>query len=266
MLSAKEVWERIKGSVGISEEEFYSRVTRLSERAGITESAAALLVAKRLGVDISDILRPPIVGRVLEVGPVRESRGGAAYRLFTLVNRDELRLCVAFGHDHVRKLDGLEDRVVRITRYIVVRTGAGEITRVTESSTLEEAEESLLPPIYELEPARAPTLAQLKETRGQRIASAVVIEQQTAQIWTCPLCSKEVVPSEGEWVCSVHGPVEPEVKNLNRFQLADRTGIYQALYMGEIENVEGNRVVFKGAFRGDELYISKIYLVEPVEG
>ncbi len=265
MMNAKEIWERIKDYVNISEEEFFERVRKTSERADITERAAALLVAKRLGFDISDILRPPILGRVLEIGPVRESRGKVAYRIFTLVNREELRVCVAFGHEHVKRLEELEDKVVKVSKYILARTEIGELTRVTESSIIEEANDALLPPIYELPPARVATIAQLKDVRGYRIVTGVVIEQQTTQIWACPLCGKEVIPSDSEWVCSIHGPVEPEARNMHRLQLADRTGMYQAVYSGDLGLVEGSKLVVKAMFRGEELYISKVYKIEEVE-
>ena len=267
MIDPQEVWDRIKNQVSLSREEFFRRVKEVTEKADITESAAALMVAKRLGVDIADILRPPVIGRILEIGPLRQSRGGTAYRTFYLVNEKELRFCVAFGMEHVKRVEKLEDRVVRIRRYVVARTNTGEITRVTESSVLEEMPDDTLPPIYELMPARVGTLGELKSVRGLRVAEAVVIEQNTAQVWVCPVCGREVEPVEDrdEWVCPVHGPVDPEIKNYNRFQLADRSGIYQGFYMGDLGEIEDKRIVFKGGFRGDEILIWKIYKIGEVE-
>ncbi len=267
MLEPEEVWKRIKSQVNISEEDFFQKVSEMAKKANVTESAAALMVAKRLKIDIADILRPPIVGRILEIGPLRQSKGGAAYRTFYLVNEEDLRFCVAFGMDHVKKIEKLEDKVVKIKRYVIAHTNTGEITRVTESSILEEAPDDILPPIYELKPAFVNTLAELKEIRGFRIVEAVVIEQHTAQLWVCPVCGREVEPlqDQEEWLCPIHGPVEPEVKNYNRVQLADTGGIYQGFYMGNLGDIEDHRITFKGSFRGDEILISKIYKAVKIE-
>ena len=265
MVSVDQVWQAIKDRVDMTEEEFRSRVAELADKLGLTKEGAALLLAKRLGVDVSDILRPPIIGRVLEVRGVRETRGGIEYRAFSLVNEKEYRMCVAFGHEHVAKLEDLEDRAVKISKYVTITTPSGQLTRVTESSTLEQLSDDVLPPIYELQPARAPTLAKLKEARGLRIAEATVIEQQTTQIWTCPLCGREVLPADDEWSCPIHGPVEPEVRSLHRLQLADRSGIHQAQYMGQTGNLEGKKILFKAGTRGEEIYIAKIYKTQEVE-
>jgi len=264
-MSAKEVWDIIKDQVSITEEEFYKMIDNLLQRTRLNEKAAAILVAKKLGVDPTDILTPPLIGRILEIGPEKETRSGVAYRIFSLVNQNEARMCVAFGREHVNRLESLEDKVVKIRRYVLARTTTGEITRITETTIMEELDDSTLPPIYELPPARVVTLAQLKEIRGQRIASAIVIMQQTSQISLCPVCGREVIPSDSEWICNIHGNVEPEIRRVHRLQLADDTGIYQATVLGEIGNIEDKDITFKGMFRGDELYIQKIYKVEEVK-
>lgn len=262
-MSIRDIWENIKDQVTISEEEFFEMVHKTMERAKVDEKAAALLVAKRLGVEAVDLVFPPIIGRILEVGPVRQTRSGAAYRLFSLVNKEELRLCVAFGEEHVNRIGELEDRVVRISRYVMAKTTMGELTRLTEASKLEELNDTTLPPVYELPPAKAPTLRKLKENRV-RIAEATVVMDQRIEQSTCPICGRVVNLSEEEWVCDVHGPVEPELKTVHRLQVADLTGLYPAVYYGEESSLEDKRLVFKGGFRGDELYIYKVYKIEDI--
>jgi len=264
MSSLEEIWEIVKDRIGISREEFFEEVSRLSERADINERAAALLVARRRGINPMDILYPPILGRILEAGPVRETRGGIEYRIFTLVNERELRLCVAFGREHVKRVGELEDRVVSVSRYVVARTRMGELTRITENSVITELSDDLLPPIHLLPPARVPTLKQLKEVKAMRVASAMVIIDEITQVSVCPLCGRSVDLVGDEWMCETHGPVEPDTKNIHRVQLADRTGIYMGVYLGPTRDIEGKRVTFKGMFRGEELFVSKIYDIEEV--
>ncbi|HDI31926.1 MAG TPA: hypothetical protein ENF80_03815 [Thermofilum sp.] len=262
-MSIREIWESIKDQVNIGEEEFFEMVHKIMEKAKVDERAAALLVAKRLGIEAVDLVFPPIIGRVLEIGPIRQTRSGAAYRLFSLVNKEELRLCVAFGEEHVNRIGELEDKVVRISRYVVARTTMGELTRLTEASRLEELDDTMLPPIYDLPPAKAPTLRKLKEDRV-RIAEATVVMDQRIEQSTCPVCGRVVNLSEDEWVCDVHGPIEPELRTVHRLQVADLTGLYSAVYYGEESNLEDKRLVFKGGFRGDELYIYKVYKIEEI--
>jgi len=262
-MSIKSIWENIKDQVSISEEEFLEMIRKTMEKVNVDEKAAALIVAKKLGIEAVDLIFPPIVGRVLEVGPIRQTRSGAAYRLFSLVNKNELRLCVAFGENHTKRIGELEDKVIKISRYVVARTTMGELTRLTEASKLEELEDSSLPPIYELPPAKAPTLKKLKEGRV-RIAEATVVMDQTIEQSVCPICGRIVSLTEEEWICDVHGPVDPELRTVHRLQVADLTGLYPAVYYGEESGLEDKKLVFKGGFRGDELHIYKIYKMEEV--
>jgi len=264
-MSARKVWNIIKDRVNISEEEFYRMVRETLEKVPIiNEEAAAIMVAERLGISAEEILFPPIIGRILEIGPIRKTRSGAPYRVFTLVNEKELRTCVAFGEEHVSKLEELMERVVKISRYILVRTPLGPLTRVTEASQLEPLEDDVLPPVYKLEPAKCRSLEELKGIRGQRVVRGLVIIDQTTEIAVCPYCGSVVTLSEEGWSCSVHGTVEPEIRKVHRFQISDRSGMYPATYYGDVKDAKGKIITFKGMFIGEEIHISKIYHIADI--
>jgi len=264
-MSARKVWNIIKDRVSISEEEFYNMVREILDKVLIVnEEAAAIMAAEKLGISAEDILFPPIVGRILEIGPVKKTRSGAPYRMFALVNEKEFRTCVAFGEEHVSKLEELEERVVKISHYVLAKTVMGPLTRVTESSELEVLSDDVLPPIYELEPAICRSLEELKGIRGQRIARGLVLVDQVTEMTVCPYCGSAVTLSEEGWNCPIHGIVEPETRKVHRFQISDKSGIYSATYYGDVKDAKGKVITFKGAFIGEEIHISKIYLVSGV--
>jgi len=131
----------------------------------LTDKAIAVIVANELGADVSDVFTPPIIGRVLELGPIK-SRGGIPYRTFTLVNENERFFCVAFGEEHVNTLEIEENYPIRIRKYVKAIVRGAEIIRVTENSKLETLPEDALPPVFKLAPAVAPTLAAAQKSRG----------------------------------------------------------------------------------------------------
>ena len=264
-----EVWESIKDRVPVTFEKFMEIFEELKGKYGemLSDKALAIMAAKRLGVSVSTIFSPPIIGRVLEVGPVRTK--GTIYRLFTVVDEVKRYFCVAFGPEHIQKLEMLEDKVVRITNYVVARMGDRVLYRVTEASALEELPDGFMAETYELPPARVPSLEFLKKQRGQRVFTAVVLHQEYTENLVCPECKRPLtLTEEDEWYCQTHGVVEePERRRIYRYQLADKSGVYQGVYFGTPpeENLEDYVITAKGYFRGEDLYITKIYKFEKLE-
>lgn len=131
----------------------------------MTDKALTIIVAKELGADVCDVFTPPIIGRILDLGPIK-SRGGVPYRTFTLVKETQRFFCIAFGEKHVNFLEDKEYVPVKIKKYVKATVRGSKIVRVTENSRLEVLLEGSLSPVYELAPVIVPTLAAPQKSKG----------------------------------------------------------------------------------------------------
>jgi len=264
-MCAEEVWSYIKDRVSISKEEFFKMVSDVREKARfINEKGAAIIAAEKLGIMADEILFPPIIGRVLEIGPVKRTRSGVPYRMFWIVNLDGIKICVAFGKQHTEYIEDLEDKLIKISKYVVAKTTFGPLTRVTEISKIEVLDDNLYNPIVDIDKAYVNNIAELKKSRISMLCRAVVIFDQITELSVCPICGSVVSPSNGDWICSTHDKVEPELRKVHRLQVSDESGIYSATFYGEVEELKNRLIIFKGTFRGEELYILKIYSVQKI--
>jgi len=268
----EDIWDIVKKSVQISRQEFDELVEKIYSKARnfLTKRAAAMIVARNLGVDTSQIAYTPIVGRLLEVGPVKKSKsasGETPYVLFTVVNEEERIPCVAFGEHHVSLLRQSEDKVLMIRKYTKAKLRKYTLVKVTENSIIEILDDSKLPPITDLKPAWADSLKFMKENRGAWLVKVLVIDESTTEYFACPICGKSMELQDSEWVCPEHGDVEPEVEKVWRYVVSDRSGTFPAVYFKDPPepSLLDRLVVLKGYFRDDELYISKIYWVSEKE-
>lgn len=264
----EDVWNLVASSnVGVSREEFEELVKKVYERSkeNITMRAAAIFVARQLGVDTSILTYPPIRGRVLEVGPVKySSQGGRTpYVLFSLVNESNRYLCVAFGDAHINFLREREDRAIEIRGYTRVKLTKYSMIKVTERSEMYDISESSLPPIQELKPAWGENLKALEGNPGSFLLDAIVIDENILEYFTCPECGRSVDLVDSDWVCPIHGSVEPNVKQMRRLLISDESGVYPAVYFGEIDkgSILYKKIIFKGFMREGEVQINKIYFV-----
>ena len=265
----EDVWELISSSnAGVSREEFEDLVKRVYERSQgkITKRAAAIFVARQLGVDTSILMYPPIRGRVLEVSPVKYSSsqsGGSPYVLFTLVNETNRFLCVAFGDRHIEFLRSREEKVVELRGYTRVKLRKYSMIKATERSELIELSDDSLPPLIELKPAWGENLKSLEGILGSYILDAVVVDEQVSEFFTCPECGRSVDLVDSDWVCPIHGVIDPQVKQVRRLLISDESGEYPAVYFGELEwsSILYKGIIFKGFMREGEIQINKIYKV-----
>ncbi len=267
-----DIWDLVRSSVSISREEFDRMVEEIysKARAYLTKRAAALIVARNLGVDTSQVAYPPIIGRLIEVGPVRTSkspRGETPYVLFSIVNETDRISCVAFGKHHIDLLKNADDKVLMLKKYTKAKLRKYTLVKVTEDSIIEILDDDKLPPITDLEPAWAESLSDLKEKRGTYLVKLLIIDESTTEYFACPICGKGLELFESDWICPEHGEVEPEVKKIWRYVVSDRTGTYPAVYFGEVSksSLMNRLVILKGYFRNDELQIQKIYWVSEEE-
>jgi len=268
----EDIWEIVKGSISITREEFDQLVNDVFNKAKsyLTKRAAALIVARNLGVDTTQAALPPIIGRLIEVGPVkfsRSPRGETPYVLFSLVTDDERIPCVAFGEHHVELLKKSDDKVIMIRKYTKAKLRKYTLVKATEESIIEVLEDKKMPPITDLKPAWAASLSFMKENRGTYIVRVLVIDESTTEYFACPECGRGLDLVESEWICSEHGTVEPEVRKIWRYIISDKTGTYPAVYFGDPPepSLLDRLIVLKGYFRDEELQIQKIYWVSSEE-
>lgn len=259
----EEVWLRLKDRVDYDRADFLLRVEGLARELNIIQEAAAYIVARELGINVSEFFVPVKRGRILDVGPVKVPRGSGEevpYCLFTLVNEEERVLGCAFG-DRVDDIKGSEERAVEIARYTMARSTRQRMLRVTEGSEVRPLGEDAVPPVWELGAARAASLKDISESGWTWIVEAVVVDEEVTEYNACPFCGRGVELGDGGWVCGDHGPVDVQVRRVHHLHIADSSGVYPAVYFGEPpgEGLFKKRMVVKGYFREGELQISKFY-------
>ena len=271
--SYDDIYELVKSNVELSRDEFEELVDRvyMLNEGKISRRAAAILVAKKFGVDTTDIMYPPIIGRLIEVGPVRKAKspsGITPFVLFAIVNENQRVQGVAFGEHHVNLLRANEDKPLLIRGYTKARLERYSGIKITERSIIKILDESTVPPLISLAPAWLPSLKSLKETKGAWLVRAVVIDQATTEYTACPLCGKAVDMVDDKWICSEHGEIDmPKSEKIWRFMLSDGSGVFVAVYFRELpyETIVNREIVLKGYFKDDELYIMRIYKVSAEE-
>lgn len=262
-----DVYNIVRYRINITREEFDAMVKDVYEKnAGrISFRGAAIIVARKLGVDPVELLYPPIVGRLIEVGPVRyaKSKGGETpFVLFAVVDLKQRIQGVAFGEHHVNLLRASEDKVVSIRGYMKVKLERYSGIKVTEKSIVEVLEDEEFPPLIKLRPAWAPNLKFLATTKGAWIAKAVVLEKIAVEYQACPICGRAVEMIDDSWVCPEHGVIsEPQVERIWRLMLSDNTGVYVGVYFRDLpgEELLYREIIFKGYYREEEIYIMRIY-------
>ena len=266
MSEYNDIWKAVSEQTGISRDDFEEKIKQTIEMMDglILPRAAAIIVARDLGVDLSQILTPAIVGRVIEVGPVRKSTGGreeTKFCIFVVVNEKERIRCVAFGDKNVDIVRDADDKVIKITNYIIATVKNQDLVRVTENSKIEILPDDTLPKILDLPKAWASDLKSALEMRGTYIIKVGVIDEEITEYFACPICKKRLDFIESNWVCPEHGNVEPETRKIHHYQIADKSGIYPAVYFGEspYDSLYKRIVIMKGYFKGEEFQISKIY-------
>ena len=268
MSGYEDVWETVYKKFGLSKEEFEKKVKETIEQFGnfITPRAAAFIVAKDLGVSAEQVLNPPIIGRLLEVGPIKKSttsRGENPYVLFIVVTETERLWSAAFGEENVKILKESDDKVLKISNYGKAVVRGRELIRVTEKSKIDVLEDNVLPPTIELRPAWADSLKSASENKGTFVIKAVVISEDVTEYFACPICKKSVEMTDSEWYCPEHGKVDAEIRKIHHYELADKSGIYSAVLFSaeEKEKLFKKAIITKGYFKGNEFQISKIYKV-----
>jgi len=263
----EDVYKLVRMRSNVSREEFDSLVWDLVKKSEgkLNPRAAAIIVARRFGVESYDLFYPPIVGRIVEVGPVRYTKGSQGrtpFVLFSIVDEKRRTLGVAFGEHNVDILRNNEDRVVMIRGYTKMRLEKYSGIKVTEKSEIEILDDTILPPITQLKPAWAESLNFVMENRGAWLVRAIVLEEITSEYSACPLCGRGVEMVEDYWYCPEHGQIDqPTTERIWRYLLADSSGVFQAIYFKEppMEQLKDREVVVKAYSKDGEIYIMRFY-------
>lgn len=276
MVSSEEysdVYKLVKMRSDISREEFDNLVKDLMNKTKgkLSPRAAAIIVARRFGVESYDLFYPPIIGRIVEVGPVRYTKSiqeRTPFVLFSIVDERRRVLGVAFGEHNVEILRSNEDNVIMIRGYTRMRLEKYSGIKVTENSVIEILDDTTLPPITELKPAWAESLKFVMEHRGAWLVKAIVLEEITSEYSACPLCGKGVEMIEDSWYCPEHGQIDqPVTERIWRYLLADSSGVFQAIYFKEPpkDQLKDKEVIIKAYSKDEEIYIMRFYDVLETE-
>ncbi len=271
--SYDDIFDILKDLTNISRDEFERMIDEILQKHEnlISRRGAAIIIARKYGINTSEIIYPPIIGRLIEVGPVRTAKspsGQTPFVLFALVNEEKRIQGVAFGEHHVNLLRSNEDKPLRIRGYSKARLERYSGIKITERSTIEVLDDNVLPPIEKLSSAWAPSLKFIKENRGAWLVKCIALDQFSTEYPACPICGKAIDMIEENWVCPEHGSIDtPKYEKIWRFVLSDKSGVFPAVYFKELprESLVNRMIVVKGYFKDEEFYIMKFYSVSEHE-
>ncbi len=259
-LTKEQIVNQIIRQRGLSKAEIEKRIAEIARREGISEHAAAVMLAEELGVKltggeellhISDLVpgmsNVNIVARVLRKFPPREytKRDGSTGRVANVIIYDstgQARLVlwdnlVAKYYNELNPGD-----VIKVIDPVVkeglrgVELHANFRTRIIKNPEDPRVEE--IPPLEEVR-SYSYRRVRIKElTGGERF---VEVRGTIARLYrvlvydACPECRRKVDydPSTETWVCPEHGPVEPEKMVVADFGLDDSTGYIRTTLFGD---------------------------------
>lgn len=259
-LTKEQIVNQILRQKGLSKSEIEERIIEIARKEGISEHAAAVMLAEELGVrlvgeegllHIKDLVPGMsgvnIVARVLRKFPPREytKRDGSIGRVANVIIYDstgQARLVlwdnlVAKYYNDLNPGDIIKVIDPSIREGMKgVELHANFRTRIIKNPEDPRVEE--IPPLEEVR-SYSHRRVKIKElTGGERF---VEVRGTIAKLYrvlvydACPECRRKVDydPSTGTWVCPEHGPVEPEKIVVIDFGLDDSTGYIRTTLFGD---------------------------------
>ncbi|WP_209475649.1 OB-fold nucleic acid binding domain-containing protein [Thermococcus stetteri] len=260
VLTKDEIINRIIRERGLSKSEIEERIRELAKMHGVSENAAAVMLAEELGVSlgkeeemlyIKDLVPGMtgvnIVARIKRKFPPREyqKRDGSTGRVADLIIYDgtgQARLVlwdamVAKYYDDLNVGD-----VIKVIDPTVkegmrgVELHANFRTRIIKNPEDPRVEE--IPPLEEVRSYNYRRV-QIKELQGGE--RFVEVRGTIAKLYrvlvydACPECRRKVDydPSTDTWVCPEHGPVNPIKITVLDFGLDDSTGYIRTTLFGD---------------------------------
>jgi replication factor A1 len=260
VLTKEQIIEMIEGQKGLSRDEIEKRISEIASREGISEHAAALMLAEELGVSlegkeellhIADLVPGMtgvnVVARILRKYPPREyqKRDGSTGQVANVIIYD------ATGKTRLVLWDGL------VTKYYN-ELNAGDLIKIIDPSVREGRNGVELHAnfrtriILNPEDPRAGEIPPIEEVRsynyqrrkiGELMGGERFIEVRgtIARLYrvtvydACPQCRRKVDydPATNSWVCPEHGEVQPVKITIVDFGLDDSTGYIRTTLFGD---------------------------------
>ena len=260
VLTKEQIIELIERQKGLSMDEINKRIEEIAKREGISEHAAALMLAEELGVNlegkeellhIADLVPGMtgvnVVARVLRKYPPREyqRRDGSTGRVANVIIYD------ATGKTRLVLWDGL------VTKYYN-ELNPGDVIKIIEPSVREGRTGVELHANFKTriilnpEDPRVEEIPPLEEIRsysyqrrkiGELLGGEKFIEVRgtIARLYrvtvydACPECRRKVDydPTTESWICPEHGEVKPVKMTIIDFGLDDSTGYIRTTLFGD---------------------------------
>ena len=260
VLTKEQIIEMIEGQKGLSRDEIEKRISEIASREGISEHAAALMLAEELGVNlegkeellhIADLV-PGMTGvnvvvRVLRKYPPREyqKRDGSTGQVANIIIYD------ATGKTRLVLWDGL------VTKYYN-ELNPGDVIKIIDPSVREGRSGVELHAnfrtriILNPEDPRVEEIPPIEEVRsynyqrrkiGELMGGERFVEVRgtIARLYrvtvydACPQCRRKVDydPATNAWICPEHGEVQPVKITIIDFGLDDSTGYIRTTLFGD---------------------------------
>ena len=260
VLTKEQIIEMIEGQKGLSRDEIEKRISEIASREGISEHAAALMLAEELGVNlegkeellhIADLVPGMtwvnVVVRVLRKYPPREyqKRDGSTGQVANVIIYD------ATGKTRLVLWDGL------VTKYYN-ELNPGDVIKIIDPSVREGRSGVELHAnfrtriILNPEDPRVEEIPPIEEVRsynyqrrkiGELMGGERFVEVRgtIARLYrvtvydACPQCRRKVDydPATNAWICPEHGEVQPVKITIIDFGLDDSTGYIRTTLFGD---------------------------------
>ena len=260
VLTKEEIVSRIERQRGLSRDEIDARIKEIAEREGISEHAAAVMLAEELGINleggeellhIGDLVPGMtgvnIVARIMRKYPPREykRRDGSTGRVANLIIYDstgKARLvlwdnAVAKYYNELNPGDIIKviDPSVREGRN-GIELHANFRTRIILNP--EDPRVGEIPPLEEVRSYNYQRRKIGELTGGERF---VEVRGTIARLYrvtaydACPQCRRKVDydPATDTWICPEHGEVKPVKIVILDFGLDDSTGYIRTTLFGD---------------------------------
>ncbi len=261
VLTKEHIVERIMKETGMSAKEIEERIKELSARHGISDHAAAAMLADELGISLEEA--PPlmrisdlapgmrginIVGRILRKYPLREyqKRDGSKGQVASLLIYDDTgKARIVLWDAQAAKYYG-ELKVGDVVKVIdaMVREGRTEMPELHvnfRSRIIINPEDPRVEEIPPIESVRTYNYQRVRIADLMGGERFVEIRGTIAKLYrvtvydACPQCRKRVDydAASDSWICVEHGTVEPIKITIVDFGIDDSTGYIRTTLFGD---------------------------------
>lgn len=260
VLTKEEIIERIRRSKKLSPQEINAKIRELMEEHGISDHAAALMLAEQLGISIGEggalmsigelvpgMRDVNIVGRVTrKFSPrVYEKKDGSQGKVASLIINDgtgkaRVVLWDAQVDKYINEVN-VGDAVKIIDPQVREGPNGIELHVNFRSRLIVNPDDPRVAELPELSSVRSysytrkPIGELMDGDRFVEVRGTIAKLYRVAVYEACPQCRRKV-DYDGEmgvWICPEHGEVEPETMVILDFGIDDGTGYIRSTLFGE---------------------------------